>query len=144
MGPTINKSDGNWSLPWKWNQAQRQTLLDIFCETHLKEVIWHRTWRLSILKTTYSKVRKYEEWLCRCCLVTDLVVSDSFVTQWTVAHQTPDHGISQARVLEWIASFFSRGSSQPQGSNPLLLPCLLHWWMHSLPLNHMGIQEWLP
>ena len=24
------------------------------------------------------------------------------------------HGISQARILEWIAIFFSRGSSQPR------------------------------
>ena len=33
---------------------------------------------------------------------------------WTVAHQAPPiHGILQARVLEWVASSFSRGSSQP-------------------------------
>ena len=28
------------------------------------------------------------------------------------------HGILQARVLEWVAFPFSRGSSQPKGSNP--------------------------
>ena len=33
-----------------------------------------------------------------------------FVTPWTVAH----HGIFQARVLEWVAISFSRGSSQPR------------------------------
>ena len=36
------------------------------------------------------------------------------------------HGILQARILEWVAMPSSRGSSQPQGSNPCLLP-LLHW-----------------
>ena len=36
------------------------------------------------------------------------------------------HGILQARVLEWGASSYSRGSSPAQGSNPCLLH-LLHW-----------------
>ena len=37
-----------------------------------------------------------------------------FVTPWTVAHQAPFvHSISQARILEWVAIFFSRGSSLP-------------------------------
>jgi len=31
-----------------------------------------------------------------------------FVTQWTVAHQAPVRGISQASILEWIAISFSR------------------------------------
>ena len=35
------------------------------------------------------------------------------------------HGILQARILEWVALPFSRGSSC-QGSNPHLLH-LLHW-----------------
>ena len=32
------------------------------------------------------------------------------------------HGILQARILEWVAMFSSRESSQQQGSNPCLLP----------------------
>ena len=37
-----------------------------------------------------------------------------------------DHGILQARILEWVAMPSSRGSSQlTQGLNPLLL-CLVH------------------
>ena len=39
-----------------------------------------------------------------------------FGTPWTVAYQAPQatvHGIFQARVLEWVAISFSRGSSQP-------------------------------
>ena len=35
-----------------------------------------------------------------------------FVTSWTVAPLGSSvHGISQARILEWVAFFFSRGSS---------------------------------
>ena len=34
------------------------------------------------------------------------------MTPWTVAHQTPlSMGILQARILEWVAMPFSRGSS---------------------------------
>ena len=34
-----------------------------------------------------------------------------FATSWTVALQASVHGISQARILEWVAISFSRGSS---------------------------------
>ena len=38
-----------------------------------------------------------------------------FATPWTVAHKAPlVHGIFQARVLEWVAISFSRGSSKPR------------------------------
>ena len=43
------------------------------------------------------------------------------------------HGILQASILEWVAMPSSRGSSQPQGSNPCLLHPLL-WQAGSLPL----------
>ena len=45
------------------------------------------------------------------------------------------HGILQARILEWVAISFSRGSSQP-GLNLCLLH-LLHWQLGSLPLSHI-------
>ena len=45
-------------------------------------------------------------------------MSDCFATLWTVAHQAPlSMGILQTRMLEQVAIPFSRGSSQPQGSN---------------------------
>ena len=38
-----------------------------------------------------------------------------FVTLWTVAHPGPlCMGILQARILEWVATLSSRGSSQPR------------------------------
>ena len=40
------------------------------------------------------------------------IISDSFETPWTVAHQAPlSMEFSQARILEWVAISFSRGSS---------------------------------
>ena len=46
------------------------------------------------------------------------------------------HGISQARILEWVATPSSRGSIPTQWLNPSLL-CLLHWQVSSLPLSQM-------
>ena len=43
------------------------------------------------------------------------------------------HGISQARILEWVAISFSKGSST-LGLNP----CLLHWQVDSLLLSYQG------
>ena len=38
-----------------------------------------------------------------------------FATPWTVARQAPlSMGILQARILEWVAYPFSRGSFQPR------------------------------
>ena len=42
------------------------------------------------------------------------------------------HGILQARILEWVAILFSRGSSQPRDL------CLLHWQVDSSLLSHQG------
>ena len=59
-----------------------------------------------------------------------------FETRWTAAHQAPPvHGISQERILDWVAKSPSRRSIFPtQGSNPRLL----HWQVDSLPLSHQG------
>ena len=45
------------------------------------------------------------------------------------------HGIFQARVLEWVAISFSRGSFLTQGLNPGLLHCRQMLY----PLSHQGI-----
>ena len=42
-----------------------------------------------------------------------LFISDSYATPWTVACQAPLFmGFFQARILEWVAISFCRGSSQ--------------------------------
>ena len=40
-----------------------------------------------------------------------------------VAHQDPVHGILQARILEWVAISFSKGSSRSRESNTALPHC---------------------
>ena len=43
--------------------------------------------------------------------------------------------VLQARVLEWVAIYFSRRSSWPR--NQTCVFCVLHWQPDSLPLNHL-------
>ena len=64
------------------------------------------------------------------------VMSDSFVTPWTVCSPPGFslHGISSARMLEWVAISFSRGSSWLRGQTLHVL-C---WQADSLPLGHLG------
>ena len=47
------------------------------------------------------------------------------------------HGIFQARILVWVAIFFSRGIFLTQGSNLGLLPCRQTLY----GLNHHGLQS---
>ena len=58
------------------------------------------------------------------------VLSDFFLTSWTVLCQAPlSLKPSKARMLEWGATPFSRGSSQPRDRTPSLPYCgqiLLH------------------
>ena len=78
----------------------------------------------------------YWKWKLLCCVWL-------YVTPWM---DYTFHGILQARILEWVALPFSRGSSQPsdqtQSSNPGLPHCsgiLYH-------LSHQGsprILEWV-
>ena len=51
----------------------------------------------------------------RKCLDNEVLVGQwclTLATLWTVAHQAPHvYGILQARILEWVATSFSRRSS---------------------------------
>ena len=45
-----------------------------------------------------------------------------FVTPWAVAYPAPPSmGFFQVRMLEWVATAFSRGSSQPRGRTQVSL-----------------------
>ena len=67
-----------------------------------------------------------------CLLFSHWLVSGSFVTPWTVwsPQGSSVHGISQERVLEWVAFSFSRGSSPPRDqshSSCIGRQILYHW-----------------
>ena len=68
-------------------------------------------------------------------------VAQSCPTLWDPMNYTV-HGILQARILDWVAFHFSRGSSQTQGSNSGLPHCRQILYQ----LSHKGsprILEWV-
>ena len=62
-----------------------------------------------------------------CCSVTQ-----SCLTLWNPMDCSPPgssvHGISQARTLEWVTVFFSRGSLQPRDGTPF--SCIGRWVLY--------------
>ena len=57
-------------------------------------------------------------------------MSDSFVTPQMVVPGSSVHAISQARILEWVAISFSRGSSRHRDQTPISCTgrqMLYHW-----------------
>ena len=54
----------------------------------------------------FMKERKWKCYLLSCIWL--------FATPWAVAHRSSVHRILQARILEWVAISFSRGSSWPR------------------------------
>ena len=55
------------------------------------------------------------------------------------------HGIFPARILEWVAIPFYKGSSWPRDQTRYLL-CLLHWQVGSSLLSHQGsppLGQWM-
>ena len=63
---------------------------------------------------------------CYCCLSIK-----SYLTLCDPMDCSPPgssvHRILQARILEWVAIFFSRGSCQPKDANPHCRQILYHW-----------------
>ena len=85
-----------------------------------------------IFKThSYYSRSSLRKWKWRSLSPVQLIV-----TPWTV------HGLLQARILEWVAFPFSRGSSQPGDPTP----CLPHCRQILYQLSHKGsprILEWV-
>ena len=68
-------------------------------------------WERGLLCFRYWKVPDSP----RPCVLSRFSYVQLFATPWTLAHQTPPvHGILQARILEWVAMSFFRGSSRPR------------------------------
>ena len=88
-------------------------------ETKETEFMW--------LVTSLGEAVIYEDFCCYCCLVDksyltlcdpmDCSLPGSFV-----------HGVFQARILQWVAISFSRGSSEL--SDPTCISCIDRWILY--------------
>ena len=74
-------------------------------------------------------------WRCRCmCALSCLTLCDLMDCS---PPGSSVHGIFQARILEWVATSFSRGSSQPRDRTRI--SCISWLWQEdSLPLAPPG------
>ena len=80
-------------LTWKKEDIEAQFQSHNFCQ-----VVWKKT--VKVLITQFSSVAQSCPILCN---------------PWTLAHQAPlVHGAFQESIQEWVATSFSRGSSQPR------------------------------
>ena len=106
-----------------WHHHPLTSEAYIFCkpETHLLRNLYTYIC-VSVCVCVYMYVLSCV-WLCN---LMDCSLPGSFV-----------HGISQARILEWVAISGFRGSSWPRAQKPLRLH-LLNWQVDSLPLCHLG------
>ena len=71
--------------------------------------------------------------VCVCSVVSDCDPMDCSLRGF------PVHGIFQARILKWIAIFYSMESSRPRDRTRVV--CLLHWQVDSLPQSHLGYKR---
>ena len=95
---------------------------------------WQITNLKGLLGSMIALIIKFLLWNCNCfhiCNTTVCSVAQSFLTLCGCMDcslpGSSVHGISQARVLEWVAISFSRWNQ-----------CLLHWQVDALPLCHLG------
>ena len=85
-----------------------------------RSLVWYSPWGLKELDTTdcsgiFTILKANKQQVMGASFSQLLSRVRLFETPQTVAHQSPSvHGISQARILECVASSFSRGSSSPK------------------------------
>ena len=78
---------------------------------------------------------------CQCCCCVVLSRVWLFSTPWTAACPGSSvHGISQARILEWVAISYSRGSSWPRDEIHVSDITGIGKWIFFFfsPLRHLG------
>ena len=116
--PQVSRSSSAWDQ--KFSSCSASVLSGAPVKLLSKSTVLVKT-----LPDIYVYIHLYT---CVCVCVQSLSHIQLFAILWTVALLV--HGILQPRILEWVAIFFSRGSSQPQELNLNLL------WADSL--HHLG------
>ena len=111
------------ALPWPWNLCHCLNVFEIFFKNCVRCSIHVAVWLLSCV------------WL--------------FVTPWTVCSPPGSsvHRVSQARILEWVAISFSRGSSLPKDQT--CISCIGRWILYHwgtrkacIIYGDLNLQKW--
>ena len=75
---------------------------------HVDELLMEDKHHLGVLRRWFFQTHLESD------SVSHAVMSDSLWSPWTIAPGSFVHGILQARILEWLAFFFSKGSFWPR------------------------------
>ena len=121
------------------------TGISIILDNHLGSFpSCHLTRNSTNIETVFHSWYRHSVWhMCiSVCVCVCGVCAQSCLTLWDpMGCSLPGssvHGISQARILEWVVIPFFRGSSQARDRT-----CIsLHWQVDSLPLSHLGSPSW--
>ena len=101
---------------WKFN------VVESFYEPKMSQ-FWHSD-GVSFTRSTWDLAPCMGVWAQLCLALCDPVECSRLGSS--------DHGISQARILEWVATPFSRGILPTQGSNPVsCVSCIGRWILTS-------------
>ena len=89
----------------------------------------YRQWLSYVIYLNLLKIAQvlYIQMYCACCLVTELCPTLCVPMDCSPSHSSVC-GISQARILEWVAISFSRGSSPPR--DQIRVSCTGRWILH--------------
>ena len=88
-----------------------------------------------------SQIIGHSQWKWKCWSLSHV---QFFATPWSVAPPGSSvHGILQARILEWVAITFSRGSSQPRDKTQVscLAGSFFTIWATSYIITHLAISS---
>ena len=110
--------------------------LDQIYRKSVKIVKWHLIYLriVPLLLSCISICYINETVLVHCCLVTESCLT-LLQPPWAIVPPSSSVlGISQARILEWVATFFSRGSSCQRDQTCISFFCQAN----SLPLSYQG------
>ena len=80
----------------------------------------------------------------RACVLSHFSCIQLCATLWTVCSPPgfSVHGISQARILEWVSVSFSRGSFQPRDQTFVTKSLFLYWGSLPKPLTPLNVITW--
>ena len=122
------KTMGQYFYEYRYNL--QQSIANQIWE-HIKRIIYIHHDQVELMQSWFLHLKICVMCVCLCAVCS--VVSDSL---WS--HGSPPgfsvHGIFLGKTTGVSNHFLLQGIFLAQGSNPHLL----HWWVNSLPLSHLG------
>ena len=101
-----------WTAYMSTEEESSSLSLEILAKTLKRSWFWDQTSRKQRFKQDDLRKENRSPWVHCCCLVSRIWLFCNLMDCSTPGSSV--RGIFQARMLEWVAISFSRGSSQPR------------------------------